>query len=78
MNDENKSNYSILPDSPINHAHKKSVAVDDIIEIENEYGLFKVLSVSSTNQVTAIDYRGYRVEIPKREIRYNHKNTIDL
>ena len=55
MNDENKSNYRILPDSPINHAHKKSVAVDDIIEIENEYGLFKVLSVSSTNQVTAID-----------------------
>ena len=73
-----KSGQKVQPASATNHAHKYAVKVGDIIEIENEMGLFEVLKVSSTNQIIAQNYEGYRMEIPRSEVRYNHKNTVEL
>lgn len=73
-----KSGNKVTPASAINHAHRKAVKEGDIIEIEREYGLFKVLKVTTTNQITAENYEGYRIEIPKIDVRYNHKNTLEL
>ena len=73
-----KSGNKVADASATNHAHKYAVKVDDIIEIENEFGLFKVIKVSATNQITAQNYEGFRLVIPRSEVRYNHKNTVEL
>tara|TARA_Y100000385_G_C12857279_1_gene535700 strand:+ start:528 stop:770 length:243 start_codon:yes stop_codon:yes gene_type:complete len=73
-----KSGQKVKASSPTKYAHKSAVKEGDIIEIENEMGLFEVMKVSSTNQIVAKNYEGYRVEIPKTEVRYNHKKTLDL
>ena len=73
-----KGGQKVRPVSPTKYAHKSAVKVGDIIEVENEMGLFEVLQISSTNQIVAQNYEGYRVEIPKTDVRYNHKNTLEL
>ena len=66
------------PDSAINYSHLNKISVGDIIEIIGEIDLFKIIKISASYTITAQTMEGYQVEIPKSDIRYNHKNTIEL
>lgn len=63
--------------SGTNHSYKKTVKVGDVIEINGEYDLFEVVKITSSGMITAKEViDGYMVEIPRCDIRFNHKDEI--
>lgn len=67
-----------IPESGINYAHKKKMSVGDIIEVEGEIDLFKITKISATMKITAITEEGYKIDISRSEVRFNHKNNINF
>jgi len=67
-----------MAESGTNHSYKKTLKIGDVIEVNDEHELFKVTHISSSGRVCAHSQEGYKIEISRFEIRFNHKKTINF
>ena len=67
-----------MADSGTNHSYRKTLKEGDVIEVNDEHELFKITRISSSGRVYAISQEGYKIEIARYEIRFNHKQTINF